>query len=336
MRKYIKIFLWLPLLLSLNAVNAAAENKLSVVASFSILGDITAQIGGDKIELTTLVGNNGDAHTYSPKPNDVKKVAAADLVVLNGLGFEGWLPRLLESSHFSGMKISASDGISSLQGACSHSKHQDHEVHHEHADEHENQHAGSHGDENNHEHEHADSHGHHHDIDPHAWHSIKNVKVYAANISRALSIIDPDNISYYQHNLAVYEQKLNTLDSKIKTMFASIPQEQRKVIVPHSAFAYFQRDYQVSFYSLQGTSTESEASAADIAAVIDQVRKNEIKAVFVENISDNRLIEQISADTDAQVGGKLFSDALSNADQGASSYLELMEHNALSLVNALK
>ncbi|WP_028862712.1 metal ABC transporter solute-binding protein, Zn/Mn family [Psychromonas aquimarina] len=328
MIKHIKTFIWLPLLLSLSAVNAAAEEKISVVASFSILGDITAQIGGDKIELTTLVGNNGDAHTYNPAPNDVKKAAAADLVVLNGLGFEGWLPRLLESSHFSGLQINASDGISPLEGACSHDKHQEHEAHHENED------ADDHDHE--HEHQHVDSHGHHHDIDPHSWHSIKNVKIYAANISHALSSIDPDNASYYQDNLAVYEQKLNALDSKIKTMFASIPQEQRKVIVPHNAFAYFQRDYKVSFYSLQGTSTESEASAADIAAVIDQIRKNEIKAVFVENISDNRLIEQISADTDAQVGGKLFSDALSNPGQGASSYLELMEHNASSLVKALK
>ncbi|WP_196805530.1 metal ABC transporter solute-binding protein, Zn/Mn family, partial [Moritella marina] len=190
-----------------------------------------------------------------------------------------------------------------------------------------------------HDHEqHNDEHAHHDhgDIDPHAWHSIKNVKVYVRNIAKGLIQVDPENRLDYQQNATDYIQELDQLALTLGAQLATIPEAQRKVITPHDAFGYFARDFNVTFLSPQGTSTGSEASAADVAKLIKQIRHDNVNAVFMENIADNRLIEQISHETDAKVGGKLYSDALSSADQPAGTYLKMMQHNVDTIVSALK
>ncbi|MCJ8348605.1 zinc ABC transporter substrate-binding protein, partial [Moritella sp.] len=208
-----------------------------------------------------------------------------------------------------------------------HEHHDDEHAHHD--DEHEH-----HDDEHAH---HDDEHAHHDhgDIDPHAWHSIKNVKVYVHNIAKGLIQVDPANTDDYQKNAKDYIQKLDKLELKINAQLATIPETQRKVITPHDAFGYFARDFNVTFLAPQGTSTGSEASAADVAALIKQIRHDNVNAVFMENIADNRLIEQISRETGVKVGGKLYSDALSSADEPAATYLQMMQYNVDTIVNAL-
>jgi len=339
-----KLFLLSYLGSSLCLSNAYAQEKINVVASFSVLGDIISEIGGDKVTLTTLVKANTDAHTFNPSPKAVRVVSKADLLVINGLGFEGWMPRLVESSNFKGLQITSSEDLPLLTGACDdHHGHGD--EHHdedkdEHHDEHEDEHHDDHEDEHHDEHEdeHHDEHEEANETctDPHAWHSISSIEGYSRNIANGLVSVDPTNKTYYYANLTNYLAKLNKLDSEIKMMFNSVPVEDRNVIVAHDAFAYFAHEYGVRFHALQGTSTDSEASAADVAAVIDQIRSQNIKAIFIENITDNRLIKQISADTNATVAGRLYSDALSSSDEQAATYLQMMQYNATTIYNAIK
>jgi len=307
--------------------HASADEKLPIVASFSILGDLVSQVGGEHIELTTLVKENGDAHVYSPTPKDVQAVRNAKVLVTNGLNFEGWVPRLLESSHFEGATIVASTGVQGIEVGEEHEEY-DHDTH-EHE---EHDHDAHEHEEHNH-----DAHGHHHEgTDPHAWHSIDNVKIYIQNIEKGLSKIDPRNAADYQKNAQAYLSKLEKLDVELHAKIDSIPETQRKVITPHEAFTYFSREFNVEFIAPQGTSTESEASAADMAAIIKQIRSENIKAVFMENISDNRIVEQISQETDAVIGGKLFTGALSETGGDAPTYIEMMRYNVSTIASALK
>ncbi|WP_137297842.1 metal ABC transporter substrate-binding protein [Psychromonas sp. SP041] len=291
--------------------NAAASEKVDVVASFSILGDLISEVGGEHIKLTTLVKDNGDAHVYSPTPQDAQAVKNAQLLVVNGLNFEGWMQRLLESSQFNGVKVTASDGINVLQI----SGHE--EEHKEHADKKE------------------EAEHHHQGPDPHAWNSITNVKIYVNNIQSGLSQVDPDNSQEYKKNAAIYIAKLNKLESKLRKKMEMVPLTQRKVITPHDAFGYLAHDFDLEFMAPQGISTESEASASDVATIIKQIRRDNINAVFIENIADNRMVEQIIRETDTKVGGKLFSDALSEPEGPASTYLDMIEHNVTTIVDAL-
>jgi len=298
---------------------AMAEGKIPVVASFSILGDLVSQVGGDNITLTTLVKADADAHVYSPTPKDAQAVTQAKLLVINGLEFEGWMPRLLESANFIGQPLVASTGIDVMQAD----------------DEHEDEHPDNHNDGHD---DHEEEHKHQHDhgkFDPHAWHSITNVKIYVRNIEQGLSKVDPENSSYYAANAGQYIDKLDQLNVQLHAQIDKIPPAQRKVITAHDAFAYFAHDFELRFIAPQSSSTESEASAADIVTIIKQIRRDKINAVFMENISDNRMIEQISRETGAKIGGKLFSDALSGPEGPAANYVQMMKYNVETIVNAL-
>ena len=295
---------------------AMAGNKIPVVASFSILGDLVSEVGGNHIDLTTLVKANGDPHVYSPAPMDAKAVKNAKLLVVNGLEFEGWIPRVLESANFSGEKIVASNGIETIKGGDA--------DHGNKADDHDQASETPQVDEH-----------HHGGFDPHAWNSIINAKIYVRNIERGLSKVDPENSRDYEKNALVYLHKLDQLEVKLQTEMNTIPLSQRKIITPHDAFAYFSRDFNIIFIAPQGTSTEAEASAGDVAAIIKQIRKDKIGAVFMENIADNRMIEQISRETSAKIGGKLFTGALSGAQGPAATYLKMMQYNVDTIVNAL-
>jgi len=488
---------------------AWADDHKRVVATFSILGDMVDRIGGDHIELTTLVGPDGDAHVYQPTPQDARAVSEADVLIINGLEFEGWLERLTEAANFDGELVVATRGIDAIPfGEDDHEDHHGHGEHafewagvfelaagtykwsfakvdgdyadpamkmvilesgdieaseemaeelleaeasdaksdgdvlvssnkaytlnfddskdmtvftveiakdgkyafftehmpfefeadehffkdvsandvepiaqepdtgHDHAhgghDEHghddhgHDEHAGHDhekdhaGHDHDHEKEHAehdhdkhdhddhakhddhedhaghDHHGHDHgEFDPHAWQSVDNALVYVGNITSALAKVDPDHANIYQQNQAKYVAELEALDAEIDGLMEALPESGRTVVTPHDAFGYFAETYNMTFLAPVGVSTESEASAADVAKLITQIRDENIKAVFIESITDGRLLEQIANETGATIGGTLYSDALSGPDGPAGTYVDMMRHNAKTLSQAL-
>ncbi len=295
--------------LALAPIGATAHDRLAVVASFSILGDLVDRIGGERIEIRTLVGPDGDGHVYQPTPADAKAVAQADLVVVNGLGFEGWIDRLVEASGYGGPIVVAAAAVAPL--ATEEGEAHDHDHAHDHA-------------------------GHDHGpVDPHAWQSVPNVRLYVGAIAEGLSVADPEGAPTYAANLASYLAELDALDADVRAAVAALPAERRIVVTSHDAFGYFEREYGLRFVAPQGVSTEAEASAQDVAKLIEQIRAERIPAVFVETISDPRLLEQIRRETGAGIGGALYSDALSPADGPAPTYLAMMRHNLATLTAAL-
>lgn len=287
------------------ALPAHAQDKLPVVASFSILGDFVRNVGGERVAVTTLVGPNGDAHVYTPTPADAKKVANAKLVVVNGLGFEGWLPRLVKSSGGKATIVTATQGITPRD-----------------ADAEEQGHDDKHG------------HVHGHD-DPHAWQSVANAKIYVANIRDALAKADPVGADAYKANAEAYLTRLTALDGEVKAAMATIPEARRKVVSTHDAFGYFAAAYGIAFIAPQGVSTDSEPSAKDIAVIITQLKISKIPAVFLENIADPRLMRRIAAETGAKIGGTLYSDSLTAENGDAPTYIDMVRHNIKALTSAL-
>ena len=292
-------------------VSPLALAKVPVTATFSILGDLVQQVGGDQVSVSMLVGPNGDAHVYQPTPQDIRTLAQSKLLVSNGLGFEGWLERLDSASGFQGVKVVASQGIQPRHMA-------------------EEEEEGS-----EHEHE-AEGHHHHGSLDPHAWNDPANVLVYVDNIARGLSQVDPEHASLYQQNAARYKAQLQKLDADYRARFAKLPAEHRRAITSHDAFGYLAQAYHLTLIGAQGLSTEAEPSAAMIAGLIRQIRDEKIPALFIENISNPNLIQQIERETDARVGGELYSDALSPAGGEAATYLAMLEHNLSTLLAALE
>ena len=286
-----RLRLWLCLVLAVTAFPLQAAERLNVVASFSILGDFVRQIGGDSANLTTLVGANSDVHVYTPTAADAKTVADARLLVINGLGLEGWLPRLLQSSGSKAEIVEAARGVAPLK-------------------------LGS-------------------DADPHAWQSVANAIIYVANIRDALMSADPADAEMFRARTDRYLSELNALDEEVREAIGKIPPERRKVISTHDAFGYFAAAYGIAFIAPLGVSTESEPSARDIAKIIAQVRTAGIPAVFLENISDDRLVGRIAAETGARIGGTLFSDSLTGEKGDAPTYIDMVRHNIKALTSAL-
>ena len=316
----------------------AADAPIPVVAAFSVLGDMVKRIGGDRVAVTTLVGPDGDAHVYQPGPADARAVSQAEILVFNGLAFEGWLDRLVEASDFDGVRVVATDGIQPIRlededhHDDDHAEDDDHADKDDHGDEDDHAAKDDHGDED----DHADEHGHHHGaFDPHAWHSPANAVIYVDNITAALAKTDPANASAYYGNRATYVAEIEALDAEIRKTVAGLSEDRRTLVTAHDAFGYFAEAYGLRFVAPLGMSTESDASAADVAALIRQIREEGIKAVFVEVITDQRLIERIADETGASIGGTLYSDALSGADGPASTYLDMLRHNAETLAEAL-
>ncbi len=320
---------------------AQSTEPIPVVATFSILGDMVERIGGEHVAVTTLVGPNGDAHVYQPTPADARAVSEAQVLVVNGLEFEGWLNRLIDASDFDGLRVVATDGIEPIafEDGEDHHEGEDHDEHGK------DDHGSSHGKEHseaNHDDDHADdNHGDHHAghdhgaFDPHAWQSLKNAVTYVDNITAALAKADPANATTFYGNRAAYVAEVEALDAEIREIVASLPTGRRTVVTSHDAFQYFGRDYGLTFLAPQGLSTESEASAQDVARLIEQMRDEGISAVFVENITDSRLLEQIANETGATIGGTLYPGALSGPGGPAPTYLDMMRHNATTLAQAL-
>jgi zinc/manganese transport system substrate-binding protein len=271
----------------LGPASAALADPLPVVASFSILADLVRAIGGDRVSVTALVGPDGDAHVYEPTPQDSRRLAAARLIVSNGLGFEGWIERLISASKTQARLIVASRGVTARAS------------------------------------------------DPHAWQDVANVKIYVANIRDGLIAVDPAGQAAYAAAAEAYIAKLSALDDEIVAAFAAIPKERRRVVSTHDAFGYFSARYGVEFIAPLGLSTEAEPSARDIARIVDAAKQQKVPAIFLENVADPRLTRRIAAETGAKIGGTLYSDALSEANGPAPTYLDMMRHNAKELSAAL-
>ena len=309
---------------------SAAESKpLNVVASFSILADMVHQVGGDDVIVTSLVGPNEDAHVFDPSPADVKALAQADVVVMNGLGFEGWIDRLVKSSGFKGKLVVATEGIKPIE--IDSAKKQDPKAHDDHKH-----------DDHKHEHDkHAqDKHAHdHHDhgaFDPHAWQDLGNAKIYVENIRRALVQIRPEAATDIDLRTEKYLGEIEALDKAIRARLAEIPASDRRVIVSHGAFEYFAKAYGIEFFSLRGWTTEQEPSAADVARLIREIKHDKVRGLFVENMTDPRLMNRISEETGVRVGGELYSDALSAPGTVADTYLKMFAYNAQQIWTALQ
>ncbi|MEN3351220.1 MAG: zinc/manganese transport system substrate-binding protein [Bradyrhizobium sp.] len=286
-----RLFGLISLALAMASCPAQAAERISVVASFSILADMVRNVGGDSVDVIALVGPDGDAHVYAPTPSDAKKVAGARLLVINGLSFEGWLPRLLQASASKAPVAVATNGIMPRK-------------------------LGGHE-------------------DPHAWQSVANAKIYVVNIRDGLIAAAPEHAGVFKANADAYLARLEVLDREVHEAVARIPEVRRKVISTHGAFGYFADAYGITFFSPLSVSTDSEPSARDIAAIIAQIKVAKIPAVFLENISDPRLIERIAAETGARVGGTLYSDSLTGEKGQAPTYIDMVRHNIKALTSAL-
>jgi len=276
----------------------ARQSELKAVATTSIIADFVRNVGGDRVTVATLVGPDGDAHVYSPTPGDAKTLASAAIVFANGLGLEGWMTRLVKASGTGAPLVVVSNGVAPRKMPD------------------------------------EDRPGRL-TVDPHAWQSVANAKIYVANIRDGLTAVDPAGKAAYGANAAAYLGKLDELEKEITAAVADIPAGRRKIITTHDAFGYFGDAYGVSFIAPEGVATEAEPSAKDVAAIIAQIRREKIPAVFLENITDPRLMEAIARETGAKIGGTLYSDALSAPGGPAGTYIEMMRHNLRALTKAL-
>lgn len=304
MRKAIGfLFVWIVL-----SAGGAFAAPLKIVTSFSILGDLTRQIGGDHVLVTDLVGPDSDAHVFQPSPKDVRIVAEADLVIINGLGFEGWIERLIRNAQYQRALVTASDGLAKpIVGA---------------------------------EHHHEKEHGHHEDAhesaqpesDPHAWQDLTNGRLYVQNIARALKAADPVQAKLYQANADRLDRELTELDHWVRQQIETVPAAKRRVITAHDAFGYFAAAYGVDFEAPVGLNSEDEPGAKELKQLIAQIRAEKIRALFLENMSNPATINQLAAETGAVVGPSLYADALSAKDGPAATYQAMFRHNVTALV----
>ena len=301
---------------------AESDEPIRVVATFSILGDMVSRIGGEHVAVTTLVGPDGDTHVYRPTPADARAVSEADVLVVNGLDFEGWLDRLIETANFDGVRVVATAGIDPITFEDDHGD--DHDGDHDHE---ESKAAEDHGDEHD-----AHAHG---AFDPHAWQSLRHAVTYVDNVTLALANFSLENASTFYRSRALYVAEIEALDAEIRSLLAELPDGARTIVTSHDAFQYFGRDYGLAFIAPQGLSTESEASAKDVVRLIELIRNQGIRAVFLENIADPRLLKRIADETGATIGGTLYPGALSGPEGPAPTYLDMMRHNARTLARAL-
>lgn len=302
MRRFRHVLMAVVAALMASGATAACANELKVVASFSVVADFARRVGGERVAVETLVGPDSDAHVYEPTPKDVQRMAAAEVIIINGLGLEGWLGRLLEASGAKALVTEASAGVAAIE---------------ETQDDHQGQ---------------EDEHG---PRDPHAFQSIANAIIYVRNITAAFCRAAPQDCPAFTANAAGYILELEALDREVREAIARVAPERRRIITSHDAFGYFAKDYGISFLAPEGVSTESEASAADVARLIEQIKAQKASALFVENISDKRLIEQIARETGLRLSGVLFSDALSKEDGPAPTYIDMMRHNVETIVSAI-
>jgi zinc/manganese transport system substrate-binding protein len=275
---------------------SASAETLPVVASFTVLADVVKQVGGDHVKVSSLVGPDGDPHEFEPSPADAKKLNAAKVVFVSGEGLEGWMDRLISASGYKGSPVVASDGVNTRTMVDDGKT----------------------------------------ITDPHVWNSPVNVKIWVANIEKALAAADPADAADFKANAAKYTQTLSDLDAYAHSKFDAIADDRRKVLTSHDAFGYFGREYKVSFLSPLGFSTETEASAAAVSKLIEQIKAEHVKTYFFENSNDPRLVKQVAKATGATPGGELYVEALSKANGPASTYVKMFRYNVDQLSSAME
>ncbi|TXI05919.1 MAG: metal ABC transporter substrate-binding protein [Rhizobium sp.] len=273
----------------------ASAETLNVVASFTVLADVVKHVGGDHVKVSSLVGPNGDPHEFEPSPTDAKTLNAAKVVFVSGEGLEGWMDRLISASGYKGTPVVASEGINTRTMVDDGKT----------------------------------------ITDPHVWNSPVNVKIWVANIEKALSAADPADAADFKANAERYTKVLTELDAYAHSKFDKVPDDRRKVLTSHDAFGYFGREYKVSFLSPLGFSTETEASAADVAKLIEQIKTEHVKTYFFENSNDPRLVKQVAKATGAEPGGELYVEALSKSNGPASTYEKMFRYNVDQLATAM-
>ncbi len=348
-----------------------AAEPMRIVTTFTILSDFTEQVAGDRAEVISLVGPDGDSHGYEPTPADVREISRADLVIVNGLNFEGWIDRLIAASGYTGEVVVATRTVNAIEtGEDDHGHGHDDDHGHGHDDDHGHGHDDDHGHghdddhghghdddhghghDDDHGHGHDDDHGHGHDDDhghghddhghyhgpedPHAWSSPVSAKQYVQVIRDALIEKDPENAAHYSSRADAYLAELDELDQWVRDMLAPIPEEHRRAIVGHDSFAYFGRDYGVEFFSALGLSTDAEPSASQIGRLIRHLREDNVRVLFLENITDTRMVDRIAADGDGYIGGSLYSDALSQPDGPAPDYISMIRFNVEKMRRAFE
>jgi zinc/manganese transport system substrate-binding protein len=291
---------------------AQAQQRLSVVASFSIIADMTRQIGGDRIALRAIAGADVDAHGFQPKPSDAAALANAALVIRNGLGFEGWLDRMIRSSGFKGRLVTTTEGITPRMMEA-----------------HGHDHGGA-GRRHNH------SVGPRQVPDPHAWQDLGLGQHYIRNITGGLIAADPGGEALYRRNAEAYGARLAALDQWVRTEIAKVPETRRKIVTSHDAFSYFGDAYGVRFLAPQGVSTEAEPSAAEVGRLIRQIKAESITALFMENMSNPATLQRIAQETGLRVRGRLYADALSAETGPAPTYEAMFRHNVSLMVPAMR
>jgi zinc/manganese transport system substrate-binding protein len=308
-----------------------ADDRVHVLASFSVLADMVEQIGGDHVEVTSLVGPDSDAHVFTPRPTDARALSEADLVVFNGLQFEGWMSRLVEASGYAGPTVVATEGIEQTLDDAAHETKEPDEGHEGHK-------GHEHGDHGHDEHGH-DEHGHaghdhaHGGLNPHSWLDLGLGELYVGNIRDALIAADPDHEAAYRERAADYQTRIDALDAEVRSLMSELP-EHTSVITGHQSFDHFSRAYGIDFLSPTGLSTATEPSATHMARLIDVISDSDVHALFHENMTSPAMIEQLSEEADLPVAGTLYSGALA-AEGEASTWLGMMHHNAELLHGAL-
>lgn len=285
-------------LLFVSSNKKESQTEATIVTTFSILEDITKNIVGKQNHLIikSIVPLYTDPHTYQPKPQDAKLINKADIVIVNGLGFEGWLDKFITASDFKGTLITATDTLSTKP---------------------------RHIQENN------------HTIDPHAWHSIPNVIDYVKNIEKALSAHYPNFAAVFQQNAQDYIAKLQQLDAELRLLFSSIEKENRYIVTTHDAFWYFGEQYHIKFLSPIGIDTEQEPSAKDIKTLINCIKQHNVRAIFIENLSNQKQIQKIAHETGVEISGTLYADGLSDEKHNAATYIDMMRYNAYLIYHKL-
>lgn len=305
------------MLLMTPTTNAEQTRPIPVVASFSILADMTKKIGGPLVSVTSLVGANSDAHVFSPSPAHARALSDAKVVVINGLGFEGWIDRLIKSSGFAGELVVASNGVTPLGFADEHESHDARKADH-------------------HNHSHKADRGSHGNVDPHAWQDLHNGQIYAANIRDALMAAMPAYREQINARAQQYIEQIRILDQITHERVGRLPPPIKRVITSHDAFGYFGHAYGIRFFAVQGLSTDREVSAGDMATLIREIRQEQVRALFIENMSDPRLMQRISEETGVRIGGELYSDALSAPGTPADTYLKMFETNVNTILQAIE
>jgi zinc/manganese transport system substrate-binding protein len=270
---------------------------LPVIATFSILGDMVTTVGGGRVSVRTLVGPDQDVHIYEPAPKDLRDLLASAALVENGLGLEGWMARLTGAAGFKGRIIQAAAQVTPRTMK---------------------EDSGAIA------------------TDPHAWQNPRNGVLYVQAIAAGLSASDPDHAQAYADAAGAYTDAIRQADARIEAAFAPIPTDQRRIITTHDAFGYYGARYGIEFLAAEGISTETEPSAKAIAALIRQIKREKIHAVFIENMTSDRMARMLARETSAVLGGTVYSDALSPPGGPAPTYLRMLDHNTNLFVAAMK